>query len=215
LNKFLINFGSIYEDMKNSNYSLESWQENEQSKYIDLMITDILGGKFKRINSEDYLIHSDKRKIRIDNLSSGQQEVFPLLLAIKSLTTLKYLGDGVTLYIEEPEVHLFPSTQKKIIDLIFYSLKNSNQKIELFIATHSPYIVTSVNNKLLDNNTLANINFGSNQDDSLSSTLINAYEFKDNTADNIIDDETGLIDSEYLDEISDVLNEEFENNMSF
>ena len=49
------------------------------------------------------------------------------------------------MYIEEPEAHIYPSTQKDFIYSLV-NLLNGRRKHFCFIATHSPYILTALNN---------------------------------------------------------------------
>ena len=54
-------------------------------------------------------------------------------------------GRNNRVFLEEPEAHLFPSTQKDIMyDLV--KILNRNKWSSIFITTHSPYILSSLNN---------------------------------------------------------------------
>ena len=47
-------------------------------------------------------------------------------------------------FIEEPEAHLFPEAQCEVMNLI--SLLSHNFDSQFFITTHSPYLLTILNN---------------------------------------------------------------------
>lgn len=106
------------------------------------VITDILQGEYKYIDGEERLQISDERYIKINFASSGQQE------AVWILNVLFYqlLNNKKTYFIiEEPESHLFPDAQKKIIEFISLVQKERNQ---ILITTHSPYVLGTINNLL-------------------------------------------------------------------
>lgn len=52
-----------------------------------------------------------------------------------------------SLYIEEPELNLFPSTQKELLYYILNIIQQKDHK--LFITTHSPYILYALNNCMM------------------------------------------------------------------
>lgn len=81
--------------------------------------------------------------MKINFASSGQQEVVWILNVI-----FYYLRNNKKAYfiIEEPESHLFPNAQKLIAE--FISLARNNGRNQVFITTHSPYILGTVNNLL-------------------------------------------------------------------
>jgi hypothetical protein len=57
------------------------------------------------------------------------------------------LSQNIYVHIEEPELSLFPDAQCKLIDELFYTSKNgeSDRKLSLMFATHSPYILNYLN----------------------------------------------------------------------
>ena len=104
----------------------------------------ILNGSY--INDEeegDNIKISDSQYIKLLFASSGQQESVWIIQIVLLLILNK---QKVFIVIEEPEAHLFPKTQKDILNLIVLLSNTSDNKI--FITTHSPYILTSLNNNI-------------------------------------------------------------------
>src|SRR5436190_1478530 len=77
----------------------------------------VLGAELMRIDKEDFLQFEDKRRVKLAQASSGQQEALPLLLLLARFLSLHH-SRGRAVYIEEPEAHLFPSTQKLVTELM-------------------------------------------------------------------------------------------------
>ncbi len=82
-------------------------------------------------------------ELDLKNASSGQQETFWMVLAIKCFLSINRL---TSLIIEEPEAHLFPEAQRDLTYLI--SLLANQQDNQVLLTTHSPYILASLNNLL-------------------------------------------------------------------
>jgi predicted ATPase len=92
-------------------------------------------------------------EISLEHLSSGQQELFYLILMINSMESFLDAGyspfdfsERTSIFIEEPEAHLFPQNQKDIFEHIVETFRffkdTKNDKTErFFITTHSPYIL--------------------------------------------------------------------------
>lgn len=53
------------------------------------------------------------------------------------------------LFFEEPEQNLFPSTQKELIEHLLDFAFTDNRDHELFLTTHSPYVLFTINNCIL------------------------------------------------------------------
>jgi hypothetical protein len=96
------------------------------------------------------LEHGDGRTVPTLFSSSGQQELVYLLFLLDKLPDISFkYGETLSLFIEEPSAHLFPKEQKEIIEAIAAFFRNEkNLYTRLFITTHSPYILNSVNNML-------------------------------------------------------------------
>ncbi len=97
---------------------------------IALLNKRILCGKYLQEDGEDYLEMDGGRKISIANSSSGQQETLPLAIILGTIAFMKPKTGGSSIYIEEPEAHIFPAAQRDMIELIstvYNSRKDSLQ----------------------------------------------------------------------------------------
>ncbi|WP_425429422.1 AAA family ATPase [Deinococcus reticulitermitis] len=149
MDPFLIEFGRLYERMRNLyNNNLKRYPPSSQRSSKDLF-NRIIKGDYKRENGDDYIVASGERSVPISSTSSGQQEALPLLILLSALRTNRSRL-GINLFIEEPEAHLFPDTQKDFIDYIFTSL--ADNKGICVITTHSPYVLSEVNNMMYRGN---------------------------------------------------------------
>lgn len=96
----------------------------------------------------EYLKTSNSKTVELRKASSGQQEAIRIIQdAILQITE----SNPVFRVIEEPEAHLFPSGQHRILEILTtlinsrseYSIGGNNQ---LLLTTHSPYLLTILNN---------------------------------------------------------------------
>ena len=223
MDPFLVEFGSFYENIKPLASRMPIGRDDKHLNTIaDNLIYDIIGSKYLREKNKDYLIHADKRKINVSFTSSGQQETLPLVLILKALLRINFIGNNSSLFIEEPEAHLFPAAQKKVIELMGLTFNNSKSDSQMVITTHSPYVLTSINNLIQ-----ANISYNeANEMDKkqiaqilpkelmINENFLNAYAFKNGTAESIVDVNTGLIYSKYLDSVSEEISIEFDKLLS-
>ena len=219
LDPFLIEFGSIYEKFKAINRAV-SEKDKKTSNEVERLITEILGSYYSREKNKDFLVHEDKRKVNLANASSGQQEILPLLIILKLLINqnIGFGENNVTLYIEEPEAHLFPSAQNKIVKLLARLCNSRNNYFQIFLTTHSPYVLTSFNNlflagQIIDKNPekIEQVESYIHSHEVLSIHNVSAYALENGRCRTILDKETGLIDAEILDSVSGKINSEFDN----
>lgn len=120
------------------------------------------------------------------------------------------------LYIEEPEAHIFPSTQKSFVYQLV-SMLNGRPRHTCFIATHSPYIMTSFNNVIMAGETIDESNEKAEKviermpkRQTLKYDDVAAFEIKDGFIRSIMDEEFHLISADALDSASQEIEEDFE-----
>jgi len=92
----------------------------------------------------------DKHEVPPLYLSSGQQELLYLLIYFNYMKRYPpYLyADSTSIFIEEPEAHLFPEDQKRTIEFIVETFRlfsdMGKRPVRFYITTHSPYILNIV-----------------------------------------------------------------------
>lgn len=144
---FLGTFGLYYDNIRSTSSQSEDCIDRRKNirNEITNLTEELLHGKYVHKKGKDFILHKDGRYIDIINASSGQQEILPLIII---LTRLIDLSSPKTIYIEEPETHLFPSLQRNVIELIATVFNCCEDNIQLFITTHSEYILTVINDLL-------------------------------------------------------------------
>lgn len=214
LDPFLIEFGSYYESFKRL-YKDEPFERLDDRR-IDEAISEILGSNYLREKDKDYLVHDDTRKVNLSNASSGQQETLPLMVILRALNAFRFSRSGATIYIEEPEAHLFPNAQKAIVQLLARTFNNEKSKFQIIVTTHSPYILASFNN-LLEAGRLSEIKAADSKsistiipkEEQIPLGLVAAYSLSQGKKMNLIDKDTGLISQTILDNVSNEIAIEF------
>ncbi len=122
----------------------------------------------------------------------------------------------MNIFIEEPEVNLFPEKQKQVTYFLA-SLQKMKNRPDIIMSTHSPYILTSINNLLLasqlikqDKNLKEKVGEIIRDDFLLDVSHLEAYLISDGAAKSIIDTEAGLINADEIDSVSVSLAQEFD-----
>ncbi len=107
------------------------------------MIVSIQKGEYYSNKGRETLKikENPEHPIEINFASSGQQEI---LWLVNFLYVLLLKQEKAFVIIEEPEAHIFPTLQKNLIELITLFANLSDGSV--FITTHSPYVLTSMNN---------------------------------------------------------------------
>ncbi len=186
---------------------------------------NILKGKYDNTDGSEKIIYnsSDKKSVSLNIASSGQKEVIRI---IQDVIYILYENQKSFRIIEEPEAHLFPNAQKSLIELLMLMVNKTNSQI--IITTHSPYILSIFNNLLMyslviskntDKAEIIKIHFetielnGIDERIDIKPDEIAAYSLNvsnSNYCQTIIDKETGLIGENYLDSITEELNNDFD-----
>jgi ABC-type Mn2+/Zn2+ transport system ATPase subunit len=92
------------------------------------------------------LFQKNAIEIPIDALSSGEKQiVYRGCFLLKDINALS----GAFVFIDEPEISLHPSWQKKIMDYYkgIFSNEDGTQTSQIFAVTHSPFIIHNENRK--------------------------------------------------------------------
>ncbi len=195
---------------------------NKVVKHLWELAHHILKGQLVVEGEEDYIIAANGRRITIAHASSGQQEAYAMLLLLINLLSDDDEtpgGNPHTVYLEEPEAHLFPESQRVLAQLMSTIFHKSVFHIQYVITTHSPYLLASFNNLVYAQQLAETLH---DQPDKLKALYqvvpknqqlaladMRVYGFENGTAHSLIDKESGLLSADLLDSASDVTAEQF------
>ena len=182
---------------------------------------DFLNIEYKYKDGEDriYFGNTDSDFVKLNQGSSGQQNVVPMLTVIDSNYSVE--TNGTIFVIEEPELNLYPSAQKSLTYHLVNRCTRKSKKTkalnELIITTHSPYILTALNNLLFaykvaerHPDKATEINQIISQESWINPEDFNAYFVANGTAQQIFNRDTGMISENELDSGSDEILEDFD-----
>ncbi|MBF0486577.1 MAG: AAA family ATPase [Nitrospirae bacterium] len=186
--------------------TISAQKQSKLTQAAQDIILKILKATYRFEDDEDRLYFSKTGHTRLTYASSGQQEAIWILLFIREI--IQEDKDFFSVF-EEPEAHLYPETQKDIIDLIcLLSNLRSNQ---IIITTHSPYILSSFNNLLyaynVDKKGVPDVNSIVSKQLWINPDRLDAYFVDKGRVRSIIDEEYKLIKTEEIDNASRVINE--------
>lgn len=199
LSRSIIEFGSKFEKARRS---------------IKKLKIECIGTGYEFKEGSNILLLADNSIIKLENSSSGFQSLIPMFLVLED-NIKDHEGNRICSIIEEPELNLYPSTQKKLIEYVIE--KRNSSKSKLIITTHSPYVLTTIDNLIQANNVAER----GKQYAEKSSAVINSkywidynsvacYFFKDGKCFSTLDNETKTIGASNIDDISIELSEIFD-----
>lgn len=204
LPKWLLDFGKKFENAR------------RDIKSLDIGFLDI---KYKFSEGNDIIELKNKETITLSQASSGLQSTIPLMMVIQHLTEDMNNVDKEVSYdlfvVEEPEMNLYPSSQKELLEFIIQRVKRCKDK--LIITTHSPYILTALDNLVQ----AGNVNV---KDPKTRSTLekivpdslwtdfdkVSCYFFDGGTAKTTLDHELRTLGSSKIDDVSEKISTVFD-----
>lgn len=108
--------------------------------------TETLGIKFRQDDGIDKVILRDGSEISIHESESAIQSNLSLSVIVAHQAGNRSTSTKTTFLIEEPELNLFPAAQNKLMHYLVD--KTMNYGNSMLLTTHSPYILTSLNNMI-------------------------------------------------------------------
>jgi len=192
-----------------------------------------LGGSLEQGEDEWKFVFEDGRVVSLGNLSSGSKELLPLFCVLEMYehqrpTTQAQINSGLApentyrsdeFYIEEPEGHIFPETQREVVSYFAELANSAKLRTRITVTTHSPYLLTAFN-ALIAAGKAANARPDKTAEIEkivprqywIKEGDLAAYAFdgKDGVLHCMMDEETGLINGDVLDSVSDRIGGEFE-----
>ncbi|MEP7251096.1 MAG: AAA family ATPase [Ginsengibacter sp.] len=227
LNKSIFGLARLKAPLPQYFFSFGQYVSNAKNLKSFYDYSNILDIRYKNVNENDIVILKNGKEINIGEASSAVNSVVPLLLVFDNAVESNYSTDRRVynylncpyIIIEEPELNCFPTTQKKLMEYFISKIKYETSAdfdyyCRLVITTHSPYILTSLNNMMyayqvgekyqLQANEIINKKYWINPDD------VSAYMLQDGICEDIFDREENLIKAEKIDGVSGFLNEQFD-----
>jgi len=160
---------SLLQELNKNDFSFTSKNSDDFIRKFQHATENIISGNIVKTSNAFSFESDSNRTFNIVNASSGIKSIGLL----QYLVTNKSLKKGSTLYWEEPEVHLHPTWQLKMVDL-FIELMNAG--IKVVFSTHSPFMADYLNAK--------------SQKDG----------FKNKVAFNLLNEDNGIVNNTILDE---------------
>lgn len=178
-----------------------------------LMANYLTSGYYKELSET---VEQDMLRVRLNEVLAAS---LPSHLSAKKdeIVNSILIPHHTDLFIEEPEAHIFPSTQKSLVYSLVAMLNSGRRKHNCFLTTHSPYIMTSFNNLIFAGEVAA---LSREKAEKVSRLIpasqrlrlneVAAFEMSRGRMSSIIDPEVGLISAEALDSASQEIGNDFD-----
>ncbi len=127
----------------------EAKRFDENIKNLEKVVAEVIGYKikFKLKTDLSLVLIKDSQELDFDVLPDGLKSLISWIGdLLMRLDSLKWENDTlifereIILFLDEIEVHLHPAWQRKVLPVVQKLFKNS----QIFVSTHSPFIVNSV-----------------------------------------------------------------------
>ncbi|PWK28650.1 putative ATPase [Arcicella aurantiaca] len=109
---------------------------------IPTLFIGYLNITYKYENGRNLVFHNETDSVPLSASASGHQSTIPLHLTVEHFAK----EESTHFIVEEPELNLFPTTQKQLVG--YLADKCTKKDNELLMTTHSPYVLSSLNNLL-------------------------------------------------------------------
>lgn len=175
---------------------------------------DVLNAKYHYTDKTNFITLHDGTKLKLEQASSGFQSLTPLYLVVEHFVNKNSVTRNCVT-VEEPELNLYPTNQKKLVEFLVRKTKASGDK--LIITTHSPYVVTTIDNLVQAGNVAAAKPEAKEELASLVSpdlwldyNKVTCYFFDNGSCRSTLDSEMHSIGPSNLDEVSTQIGEAYE-----
>lgn len=122
---------------------VSKWQGETRKKLRDCSFTETvkkpLKGKLPLLVDRLELSDESGHKVSFDDLSDGESQLIQILAAIRI-----FKEKEVLFLLDEPDTHLNPSWRTYFHSFVEDVLGADNDKAQLFVSTHSPFMVSSL-----------------------------------------------------------------------
>jgi len=214
LDPITVRFGEFFLSAKQRLGGARSYiyPEPRRNAEVKSSMENFFGGKIVFRRDDEFIETKDGRLIPLPFLSSGQQELLPLWFSIEQAAL--HDRDNFNLYIEEPEAHIFPTTQNLLVESLSAYLIGGKKNANIIMTTHSPYVLSKINNLIK----AAVVGAKRGKASAVSEVIprsawmepsaVSAYALQSGKLVPLIDQE-GFIDSDFLDGVSGAIAEEY------
>ena len=187
----------------------------KQLKQLTVKFLDV---EYKYNGNENIIALADNTEIKLEQASSGFQSIIPLLLVIKAKIVAPETLERFFI-IEEPELNLYPTVQKKLVELIVEQINEHKftAKDKLIITTHSPYVLTALDNLIQADNTVKR---NPEAEEKVKEMVpperwvdfdrVTCYYFKDGKCRSTLDEEYRSIGPSNIDDVSDDISKTYD-----
>ena len=141
----LIRIDKPTEDFLSRIYNLNSAEQTPLAAIADTLQNRLYGGDNLIVNQPEgalpdfvYKVQGTENNLRLHLVSSMVTETSPILVGFRH-----WVQPNGLVIIDEPESHLHPEAQSALINVLAEAV---NQGLRLILITHSPYILSCVNN---------------------------------------------------------------------
>ena len=200
LQKSTIEFGGDFEIARSS---------------ISELVIDYLNITYKYENGRNLVFYNETDSLPLSASASGYQSTIPLHLTVEHFAK----EENTHFIIEEPELNLFPTTQKQLIGFLSDRCTKGNN--ELLMTTHSPYVLSALNNLMFAYKVAHEVPERAEEvaqiiprEQWLNPEDFAAYYVADGGVRSIVSPKTGLISENELDSVSEDIGGEFDELMS-
>jgi len=196
--KKYLNFDKCYYNLCKALEEPLSKQSNNNLNVIE-KLEDILNGKIKIIDGKFYLTTNNNETFEISLVAEGLRKIGLLSYLLSN----EALDNNSILFWDEPEANMNP---KLIKDMVKFLVMLANHGMQIFISTHSPYIIETFNNHLKKNK-IKNLNYDDKDIENiepLNPKEISAYLLENNSYISILNKQLGLLDDKFLESFNNI-----------